>query len=128
MRAAAEALVEVLASQTAANPAAHGPQPPPQDPLAQHRELFPGLGAPVRYEVAAGSAAIGRSLADLELRSATGATVLAIVRDGESVAVPGAREVERAGDVLAIAGTADAIAAACVLLERADAVIARDGL
>jgi CPA2 family monovalent cation:H+ antiporter-2 len=114
VRAAAQAVIEALAAQTGAH-AAHGPA---VDPLEQARSLFPGLGAPIRFELPAGSSAVGRSLAQLELRAATGATVLAIVRDSAGLAVPDADAPLRAGDLLAIAGTAEAIAAAIELLGR----------
>jgi CPA2 family monovalent cation:H+ antiporter-2 len=107
VRAAAQAVIEVLAAQTATQAT---------DPLAEARDLFPGIGAPIRYELAPESPAIGRSLAELELRSATGATVLAIVRGGEGFAVPDAHAPLQVGDVLALAGTPDAIEAAQHLL------------
>jgi CPA2 family monovalent cation:H+ antiporter-2 len=109
VRAAAQAVIEALAAQTST-------ATPAPDPLAKAREMFPGLGAPVRFELQPTSDAIGRSLADLELRAATGATVLAIVRDGHGSAVPDAHDPLRPGDVLAIAGTDDSIAAASELL------------
>ncbi|MBS1117790.1 MAG: potassium/proton antiporter rosb [Deltaproteobacteria bacterium] len=115
VRAASQAVIEALASQSAAHDAEGGDE----DPLAKTHDLFPGLGAPVRFELPATSAAIGRSLADLELRAATGATVLAIVRDGTGNATPDAHDPLRAGDVLAIAGTQEAIAGAIALLEEA---------
>ena len=59
-----------------------------------------------------GSAAIGRTLAQLNLRGRTGATVLAITRSQGGVIIPNATERLQAGDVLALAGTRDAIDAA----------------
>ena len=56
--------------------------------------------------------ALGMSLGDLNLHAETGATVVAIVRDGRGVELPGAGEILRAGDTLALAGSTDAIAAA----------------
>jgi monovalent cation:H+ antiporter-2, CPA2 family len=112
VRAAAQAVIEALAAQTGA----HTSHEPATDPLEQARALFPGLGAPVRFELPADSSAVGRSLAQLELRAATGATVLAIVRDSAGIAVPGAHDPLRAGDILAISGTEDAITAAIALL------------
>jgi monovalent cation:H+ antiporter-2, CPA2 family len=103
VRAVSEALIEVLAAQTSGNDAHAHPS-------------FPGLGQPLRFELAAGSPAVGRSLADLELRAVTGATVLAIVRADHGIAAPNAHELLHAGDVLAIAGTDDAISAAVALL------------
>jgi CPA2 family monovalent cation:H+ antiporter-2 len=112
VRAAAQAVIEALAAQTSA----HAAHEHPADPLEQARQLFPGLGAPVRFELPAGSSAVGHSLAQLELRAATGATVLAIVRGAAGIVVPDAHDPLRAGDLLAIAGTDEAIAAAIALL------------
>ncbi len=110
VRAAAEVVIEALAAQTGAH------AEPASDPLAKARDLFPGIGTPVRFELAPTHHAVGRSLADLELRATTGATVLAIVRDRVGIAVPDAHDPLRAGDVLAIAGTHEAVATAIALL------------
>jgi CPA2 family monovalent cation:H+ antiporter-2 len=118
VRAAAEAVIETLARQTGAHDA-HATAGERLEPAAT---IFPGLGAPVRFELPADSAAVGRSLAQLALRAATGATVLAIVRGDAGIAVPDAHDPLRAGDVLAIAGTEEAVTAAVALLaERAPA-------
>jgi CPA2 family monovalent cation:H+ antiporter-2 len=74
--------------------------------------MLPGLGQLVAVPLAAGSAAVGQTLAQLNLRGRTGATVLAITRPDGAVLAPGAQEQLRAGDVLALAGTGEAIAAA----------------
>jgi CPA2 family monovalent cation:H+ antiporter-2 len=113
MRAAAQVVVEALASQTRSRDVEHAGV---DDPLAQARTLFPGLGAPVRFDLPATSPAVGRSLAQLELRATTGATVLAIVRGSTAIAVPDAHDPLHAGDVLAIAGTEHAIDSAIALL------------
>ena len=60
----------------------------------------------------AASPAVGRTLAELNLRGLTGATVLAIQRGDAGLLVPTAREVLAAGDVLALAGTQEAVEAA----------------
>src|SRR5690606_23163465 len=49
--------------------------------LARIREALPGLGEPVAIRLPHDAAAAGRSLAALNIRGATGATVLAIGRD-----------------------------------------------
>jgi CPA2 family monovalent cation:H+ antiporter-2 len=59
---------------------------------------------------------VGKTLAQIELRGLTGATVLAIQRGDRSVLVPSGHERLEAGDVLAIAGTRDAVEAAKTLL------------
>ncbi|HEU6452901.1 MAG TPA: TrkA C-terminal domain-containing protein, partial [Gemmatimonadaceae bacterium] len=64
----------------------------------------------------ANSPGVHRTLAELNLRGLTGATVLAITRPGEPVMIPTGHEVLRDGDVLAIAGSHEAIAAAVHLL------------
>ena len=63
-----------------------------------------------------GDYAAGRSLSELDLRDATDATVLVIVRPGESVVLPVGSEVLRPGDVLALAGAEEAVGKARILL------------
>jgi CPA2 family monovalent cation:H+ antiporter-2 len=55
------------------------------------------------------AAAAGRSLLDLDLRRRTGATVVAITRDGVPLANPGSDTVLLAGDVVAAIGTREQI-------------------
>jgi CPA2 family monovalent cation:H+ antiporter-2 len=75
------------------------------------------MGDPVPLRVAAGSPVAERSLADINLRSITGATVLAILRDrGEQVLMPSGPQVLRAGDLLAVIGTHDAVESARALV------------
>jgi CPA2 family monovalent cation:H+ antiporter-2 len=107
VRAGAQMIVEVLASQSAE----------PHVPMGAVHEVLPGLGEPEVIRIVSASPAAGKTLAELDLRGRTGATVLAITRSGASVSVPTAREVLRPGDALAVAGTRDAIAAARGLLE-----------
>jgi CPA2 family monovalent cation:H+ antiporter-2 len=78
---------------------------------------MPGLGVPVPVRLDEASVAVGKTLAQLNLRGITGASVLAIARGEGGVIVPMASEVLRSGDVLALAGTRDAIAAATDLLK-----------
>jgi CPA2 family monovalent cation:H+ antiporter-2 len=96
---------------------AHAGSPAPgTEALADVNRLLPGLGEPVAVRINSASPVVGRSLADLNLRGRSGATVLAISRDGESIVVPTAGERLQAGDVLALAGTHEAIDAAKDLL------------
>ncbi len=112
VRAGAEAIVEALATHARAKaPAEHG-----EDALHSIHTLLPGIGEPVAVRLAPSSPAVGRTLAQLDLRGATGATVLAIRRGSGSVLVPGAREVLQSDDVLALAGSHEAIDAARALL------------
>jgi len=74
--------------------------------------VLPGLGEPVAIRVVPQSIAVGRSLAQLNLRGATGATVLAIRRGAQQIPTPLGREVIQADDVVAVAGAHDALAIA----------------
>jgi CPA2 family monovalent cation:H+ antiporter-2 len=85
--------------------------------LARIRETLPGLGEPVPVRLTERSAAANRSLADLNIRGLTGATVLAVGRGEQQIVVPSGAEVLRPGDLVALAGTGDAIMSARRLLE-----------
>jgi CPA2 family monovalent cation:H+ antiporter-2 len=113
VRAGAQMIVDTLAAQSAGREADHSPT------LAGVQPLLAGLGAPVPVVLPPQSAAVGRTLADLNLRGVTGATVLAITRGESGVLVPTAKETLVAGDVLALAGTDEAVAAATALLREA---------
>jgi CPA2 family monovalent cation:H+ antiporter-2 len=86
--------------------------------------MLPGLGAPEVVRIAVNSPAVDKSLADLNIRGLTGATVLAITRSQSTleneaalqVGVPSGSQRLQVGDVLALAGTHEAIAAARLLL------------
>jgi len=74
------------------------------------------MGEPTPFELDIASPAVGRSLAQLNLRGQTGATVLVIQRGLEGSLVPTAAELLLVGDRLALAGTRAAIDAAKRLL------------
>jgi CPA2 family monovalent cation:H+ antiporter-2 len=57
------------------------------------------------YQVAAGSPAAGRSLAELELRQRCGATVVAVVRDGEATLSPPGDHRLAPNDILVLVGS-----------------------
>lgn len=84
------------------------------DPVLE--ELLPGLGALTPVRVEAGSQAVEKTLAEVNLRGLTGATVLAILRGGQGVSVPSGKDVIRAEDVLMLTGSQEAIAAALALI------------
>ncbi|HZZ84739.1 MAG TPA: cation:proton antiporter [Anaeromyxobacteraceae bacterium] len=113
VQAGAQLIVEALAKQARTGTDAEG------HALDEMRRMLPGLGEPEPYRLPAASRAVGRSLAELDLRGLTGATVLAIAREEQGVLVPSAAEVLRAGDLLALAGTHEAIAAAREVLAAA---------
>jgi CPA2 family monovalent cation:H+ antiporter-2 len=81
--------------------------------------MLPGLGEPVPVKIEVTSPAVDRTLAELNIRGKTGATILAITRLGEEgakIVVPSGKEKLRIGDVLALAGTQEAVDAACEML------------
>ncbi|HYG69778.1 MAG TPA: TrkA C-terminal domain-containing protein, partial [Anaeromyxobacteraceae bacterium] len=110
VRAGAQVILEALAKQGGHD---HGPA---SDGLAPVRAMFPGMGEPTAIRLPEASPAAGRTISDLGVRGRTGATILAISRDGGSVMIPGADEVLRRGDVLVLAGSHEAVRSACELL------------
>ena len=84
------------------------------------RGLLPGLGTIVPLEVGAGSEAAGSTLGDLNLRGRTGATVVALSRDGQRKPLPTATTMLQAGDMMALTGSGNAIGLAAALLRARD--------
>jgi CPA2 family monovalent cation:H+ antiporter-2 len=107
-RAGAQIIASALAHQMASTDGASDETRLLQDLNA----VLPGLGEPVAIRVVPQSIAVGRRLAQLNLRGATGATVLAIKRGAQQIPTPLGREVIHADDVVAVAGAEDAIAVA----------------
>lgn len=114
VRAGSEVLLELMSQPKTAQPEQH---------LENVESVLPGFSGLVSVPINDGAAAVGRSLAELDLRARTGATVLVIARPGAGFATPSPTEPLRAGDVLALAGSTEAIAAARALV----AVGAADG-
>lgn len=106
VRSGAEKLVAALARRA-------GPEP---QRVSAPDVSLPGIDDVLGVELAEGSSMVGRTLAEIDLRAKTGATVLAIRRDEGSVAVPTGSERLRAGDVLALTGASDAVERARALL------------
>jgi CPA2 family monovalent cation:H+ antiporter-2 len=103
VRAGAEALAETLAREARSQDTHHGAP----------GGLMAGIGEPVTVEIAR---PIGKSLRELNLRGATGATVLAVRRGADTIVSPSADEVLQPGDTILLVGTTEAIDAARVLL------------
>ncbi|HKE91258.1 MAG TPA: cation:proton antiporter, partial [Gemmatimonadales bacterium] len=112
VRAGAQVVLDVLAAQT------RPVTPAPGRTITDVHQLLPGLGTLAAVRLEAESPAVGKTLAQLKLRGRTGATVLAVTRAGGGVIVPTAKERLQAGDVLALAGTHEAISAATAALEK----------
>jgi CPA2 family monovalent cation:H+ antiporter-2 len=107
-RAGAQIIASALANQMASTDGASDETKLLEDVNA----VLPGLGEPIAMRVVPQSIAVGRSLGQLNLRGATGATVLAIRRGDRQIPTPLGREVIQANDVVAVAGSHDALAIA----------------
>ena len=103
--AGAEVAAHVLVTE-------HRRRESPEAALAQVEQLLPGIGSLSAVTVAQGSPAASRTLGELNLRGLTGATVVAICRGLEPLINPAGHERLEVGDVLAVTGTHDAVAAA----------------
>ncbi len=114
-RAGAQVIVGALARQMAEDSA-----PEELTRTMEHMAvLLPGLGDPIPVVLSRYSSVVGKTLKQLNIRGLTGATVLGISRpseEGEETLVPSGGERLRAGDVLALAGSQESVAAARKLL------------
>ena len=84
------------------------------------RGLLPGMGTIVPLDVQAGSEAAGATLGDLNLRGRTGATVVALTRNGKREPLPTAATRLEPGDMVALSGSGNAIGLAAALLRARD--------
>ncbi|MCK6448486.1 MAG: cation:proton antiporter [Planctomycetes bacterium] len=123
VRAGAQVVMELLSRQSApttdGEPSAHGAsgRDAPAVGLPELASLLPGMGEPVAVRLEADSSSVESTLAELNLRGRTGATVLAITRGREVMLLPGGHTELHAGDLIALTGTREAVAAATELLE-----------
>jgi CPA2 family monovalent cation:H+ antiporter-2 len=111
VRAGAQVIADALARESRAESPEEG-----HEPLHEVQRMLPGLGEPTAVRLEEGSPGVGRTLAQLNLRGLTGATVLALTRPGQDVLVPTGHEALQVGDLLALAGTHEAVAAARTML------------
>jgi CPA2 family monovalent cation:H+ antiporter-2 len=106
VRAGAEVVLEALDRQRG-----------PTELAAVLPDLLPGLGPLVTMEIHGGSPAEGKTLAEINLRGLTGATVIAINREqSPGVAAPSGHEQLAAGDRLTMTGSSISIEKARRLL------------
>lgn len=99
VRAGAEVVVELLARQGSAE----------ESEVPGVEELLPGLGPISAVPILEGSPAAGLTLAQLDLRAKTGATVVAIRRGEDRVVTPSGHERLLLGDILAVTGSSEAV-------------------
>jgi len=93
----------------------------PQNPQAlmeQMDVMVPGMGAPTSFVVPEGSPCINKSLGELALRTRTGASVIAIMREGDRMLMPSGKVVLQEDDTLVFVGTQEAIFLAKGLLRK----------
>jgi len=91
-------ILELLSRQSSDGPSEEAPG-----------ALIPGLDAALRVSLPEASPAVGKTLAELDLRAQTGATVVAIHHDqAQDSVVPNGRERLAAGDTLILMGTHEA--------------------
>jgi monovalent cation:H+ antiporter-2, CPA2 family len=117
VRAGAQVILESLANQTstpAVQAAAH-------ESATDMRQLVPGIGETTTYPIDDNGWARGKTLKEINLRGLSGATVIAIDRGSGDVVYPTADEALRAGDVLVMTGTQEAVALARDILNGHDA-------
>jgi CPA2 family monovalent cation:H+ antiporter-2 len=108
VRAGATLMAEVLQKQVSLpHPNAH--------PLHDVAALLPGFGTLTSVQLEDASHATHKTLAQLNLRGLTGATIVAIVRGGNTV-LPSAHDALMPGDTLALMGADDAVESAQRLL------------
>jgi CPA2 family monovalent cation:H+ antiporter-2 len=112
--AGAEVIAAALAKRMS-----DGSTTPSHDAMTRMQAMLPGLGEPVALTVDGGSTAAGRTLADLDMRGVTGATVLAILHGEERIASPRGESRLDAGDTIAVAGTQSAVDAVREMVTKA---------
>jgi len=106
MRAAVALLADSLTAGHALG------QEPPH--IRQHE--VSGLGFLTAVRVDPDAPGVGQTIGQLDLQSTTGATVVAVARNGGDFAVPKSTEIIQAGDMVELAGSSYAIDAATYLL------------
>lgn len=109
VRASAQAIVALLREQMADDSLPHGPLGVSQ--------LLPGLGATEAVTLEAHGPAVGKTLAELDLRVVTGATVVAVQRGEAIQSMPSGSEKLQVGDSVILAGTEKAVTEARALLQ-----------
>jgi CPA2 family monovalent cation:H+ antiporter-2 len=111
MKAVSQVIVDHLRKQTETEGADED-----ADALKKIQKLLPGLGHIVRLRLRPDSFSVGRTLAELNVGSLTGATILVVMRGEGKAVIPSGKDILQAGDVLALAGTPDAVGAARKIL------------
>lgn len=77
--------------------------------LEQVNTMVPGIGDPASTHISPQNPLVGKTLVGMNLRSLTGASVIAILRGDQRILMPAGREAIQAEDTLVLVGTHDAI-------------------
>jgi CPA2 family monovalent cation:H+ antiporter-2 len=109
LRAGAEIVADALSRAS--------PKPGARE-LEDVQELLPGLGDITMLGLGDGDPGVGRTLAELQIRSLTGANVIVVQRGTRRITMPTGDERLLAGDVIALTGSHDAITGAVTRLTR----------
>src|SRR5688572_1971601 len=110
---------EVIAAARARRAADGAQATTVDDAMSLMHTMLPGLGEAVAMTVERESPAAGRTLAELDMRGVTGATVLALIRGDEQLISPRGNTRLNPGDVIAVAGTHDSVAGVRSMVESA---------
>jgi monovalent cation:H+ antiporter-2, CPA2 family len=110
VQAVTQVIVDMLAKQ------AKGKEWEEDDAFRRLHEVLPGLGSVSSLRLDADSFSAGRTLAELDVGSLTGAAILVIMRDEEGSLIPTGKDTLKPGDVLALTGTPEAVGEARRLL------------
>jgi CPA2 family monovalent cation:H+ antiporter-2 len=86
------------------------------DALRKIQKLLPGFGHIVRLRLRPDSLSVGRTLAELNVGSLTGAKILVVLSGEGKAVIPSGKDILHPGDVLALTGTPEAVDAARKIL------------
>ncbi|MCY1063953.1 cation:proton antiporter [Nannocystis sp. RBIL2] len=123
VRAGAELVVEMLGRQSRRAAESHHGSPAMVEPEPTVEEILPGLPGMTAVQIVEGSAGLGRSISQLNLRLRTGVAILTIHRpDGTEVPQPITRHKLALGEVVTLAGSREAVDHASEILQKGPAV------
>ena len=108
MTAGAQMILEILSSHKSGQHSA--------DLSVQIEKTLPGLGNITSMHLSKSDKAVGKTLAEINLRGMTGASVIAIKRGAQDIAIPSGDEKLLEGDVLVMTGSEQSIISARELL------------
>jgi CPA2 family monovalent cation:H+ antiporter-2 len=121
VQAGAELLAQVISRAGQAPGKHHEPESVRMEPNQvpeQVVQMVPGIGAPTSVSIGRDCGCVGKTLGELNLRSLTGASIIAVTRGEERHLMPSGRESLQVGDIVVLVGTHEAVAQAKDLLQK----------